>query len=319
MTIGKASDFVIYQPQFHTGFTEVLTQESNVFNQNSNGAITLITQGLKGDFEQRAFYQLVDDIVTRRNTASTSAVADKPLTQEEDVFVKLARRFQLAQTLDSFRKIGSDPREMSFVVGQQVGKAVMVDYLNTSIAAADVAFAKTYAVDASASTMNHSVLVKGMSQFGDAGQNVIAFVMHSKPFYDLMQQSIADKIFEVAGVTIHTGTVASLNRPIIVSDVPGLVDDSGSVTKYHTLALTRNAVNIKETEGREVVSRIVDGHENLFMRIQGEHSFNIGFKGYKWNIAAGINPADSALTNAANWLKNVSEDKMTGGVRLITQ
>ena len=321
MAIGKASDFVIYQPQFHTGMTEVMTQQANVFNANSNGAITLSTEQMKGDFDQRAFFELVEDIVTRRNTASTSVVEDEPLTQNEDIHVKLARRFQIAQTLDAFRKIGADPRQLSLVVGRQVGKAVMVDYLNTAIAAADVAFAKTYEVDRSNATLNHSHLVDAMSMLGDAGQNVIAYVMHSKPFYNLMQQSIADKIFEVAGVTIHTGTVASLNRPVIVSDIPGLVDvDAGGsgINHYHTLALTRNAITVKETEGREVVSRIVDGHENLFMRIQGEHAYNIGLKGYKWNTAAGINPTDAALTTANNWIKNVSEDKSTGGVRLIT-
>jgi len=319
MAIGQASDFVIYQEQFHTGVTEVMTQQANVFNEASNGAITLRTRLSKGDFIQQAFYQELANLVTRRNTASVAAADIIAMTQEEDVSVKLNRKIgPVVQTLDSFRKIAQDPMEMSYVLGTQWGKAIMLDYVNTAIAAADVAFAQTYEQDNSTATINHAGLVSAMAKFGDAGQNVVAFVMHSKPFYDLMQQSIADKIFEVAGVTIHTGTVASLNRPIIVSDIAGLID-AGSPNKYHTLALTRNAISVEESEGREIASDLVLGLEQMAMRYQGEYAYNVGLKGYSWNIAGGgKNPTAGALTTEANWLPIATDDKNTGGVRLIT-
>ena len=86
MAIGKASDFVIYQEQFHSGATEVMAQQANIFNSASNGAITLSTRLSRGDYVQQAFYQELASLVTRRDTTSVAAVTDIAMTQAEVFF-----------------------------------------------------------------------------------------------------------------------------------------------------------------------------------------------------------------------------------------
>ena len=319
MAIGKASDFVIYSEQFNSGATEIMMQNAQVFNEASNGTILLSTQMHKGDYSQEAFFQ-EKTLVGRRDTTSTAAATAIALTQTEDVKVKLNRKIgPVDQTLDSWRKIARDPEEMSYIVGTQYGKEIMLDYVNTSIAAADNAFAQDLSYDGSAATINHAALVQGLAMFGDRGQDVAAFVMHSKTYYDLVGQSIADKIYNVAGNTIHSGTAATLGRPVIISDISGLVT-AGTPDTYSTLALMKGAISVEESEERTVLSETVLGLENIVGRIQGEGAWTLGLKGYAWDIAnGGANPSAAALNTASNWDKIVSDDKSIGGAQIISQ
>lgn len=323
MSIGNKSDFKVYQDEFHGGMTEVMMQEAATFNAASVGTINLTTLRHKGDYIKESFFQELTSLISRRDTTSVASVADQKLTEEEDVKIKLNRKIgPVAQTVDSFIKIASDPGEMSFILGQQWGKAILIDYLNEAVAAAVAAFSQTYAVAATGGTVNHGNLVASMSRMGDAGKNVRAFLMHSKSYYDLMGQSISDKITDVAGVTINNGTVASLGRPVIVADVPALemVDAGGvGINHYNIVALTNNAITVDESEDRRIVSDVITGLENLVLRYQGEYAFSLGMKGYAWNLATGgNNPTSAALATAGNWTKIVTDNKSTGGVVLTT-
>lgn len=325
MAIGKASDFVIYQEQFFGGMTEVLMQQSQLFNNASRGAIQLVPQRLIGDYEKESFFKsLGSGLVSRRDTTSVASATDTALTMGENVAVKLNRKIgPVAQTLDALRKIGKDNGEISLVLGQQLGQAVALDYLNTALLAACPAFAQTYAYDASAEatpTMTHTILVNGLSKYGDAANNVVCWVMHSKVWFDLMKQAISDKIVEVAGSVIYNGTVATLNRPVLVTDSAALISTAPAPDEYLTLGLTPNSIVIKESEQQEVVSQIITGLENLVYRIQGEYAYNLELKGYTWDVAhGGANPLDAAVATASNWDKTASDDRSTGGVVITTQ
>lgn len=174
-------------------------------------------------------------------------------------------------------------------------------------------------------TLDHSSLVDLQALYGDAGQRVAAFVMHSKVYYDLMKQSISDNVYNVAGVTIHEGTVATLGKPVIVTDSASLVSvgtgDTTSHNEYFTLALTPGAIEIEESEDRQIVSDLVTGLENLVLRYQGEFAYTLKLKGYAWDMTnGGINPlaTSAGVGLATNWDKIVTDNKSTGGARLIT-
>ena len=165
--------------------------------------------------------------------------------------------------------------------------------------------------------------MNGNSAFGDASQRVVAYVMHSKVYHDLMRQSIADGLTDVAGVTIHNGTVASLGKPVIVTDSASLISAGTGLTtghdEYLTLGLTAGAIRLEESEDRQIVSDLITGLENLVLRYQGEYAFNLNLKGYAWDIAnGGANPTAGALATATNWDKVASDNKSIGGVRIIT-
>lgn len=326
MAIGKASDFTVYPEQFFGGVVEELQQNADGFNAASNGTIRLITAMKQGHYENESFFKSLSSLVSRRDITSVSAATDTALTQGEMVRVKLNRKIgPVAQTLDAFRKISLDPGEMSFILGQQTGKAIALDYLNTALSAVDAAVSGVAALnyDASAlsspdrATLDHTNMVRVMAKFGDASNRLQAWVMHSKPFFDLMENSVADKIFEIASVTIYAGSVATFGRPVIVTDSSSLYTTTSAGTTYQVLGLVDNAVVVEESEERQIASDLITGLENLVMRIQGEYAFNLGVKGFAWDTTNGAsNPTANAVATSTNWDKVATDNKQLAGVRL---
>ena len=320
MPIGTKTDFKIYDEQFFTGVTEVVLQNTNVFNTASANGIQLVPARLKGDFERNSFMKYIPDLIQRRDITSTAPVPDQAMVQGEIVGVKLNRRIgPIANTLDSFKKIAEDPQVFSYLLGQQWAPELLADQVNTSILAAVTAFmTETDLVsNHNTNTITPSFLVDAVSRFGDQSRNVVAFVMHSKVWFDLVKALIAGAVTNVADVAIHTGNAATLGRPTIVTDSPALVDNSGLDPVYRTLALVAGGIVVAESEERDIASEQKLGSENLVMRIQGEYAYNLKLKGFKYSSLS-ANPTDSALQTPTNWGMEVHDIKACGGSVLLT-
>lgn len=323
MAIGKASDFKIYEEEFYGGMFEAVAQTTQAFNGASAGAMRLIARELKGQYEKESFLKDISGLISRRDTTSVSAATDLAMTQDEFVSVKVNRKIgPVAQTLDAWRKIGADQREMSFKLGQMIGERQAADYVNTAVLAAETAISGVSDLNytiASTGTLTHGALVSGMAKLGDASASIAAWVMHSKPFHDLLGQAITDKIFGVANIAIYNGTTGTLGRPVIVVDAPALTDANGSATDtYNILGLVPGAVTVTESEQREIVSEVVTGLENLVMRVQGEYAFNLGVKGFGWDVTnGGANPTDTAVGTSSNWDQKATSYKHCAGVRIV--
>jgi hypothetical protein len=320
MPIGQAAGMQIYEEQFYAGFSEVLEENANVFNEASAGAIRLVPRRLVGNYEQASFFTNITNLVTRRNTASVASVTDEAATMDELVSVKLNRKIgPIANTLDSFRKIGRDNEELSFVLGQQIGQAVGINYVSAIVTSLVAAMgAQSNARDftgESTTTPTHTHLANMLSGMGDRSDRIVAWVMHSKSYWDLVGQAIADNVYEVAGVTIYTGNVASFGRPVIVTDNAALINTTPTPDEYRVLALVSGAAEVTESEEREIVGEVVTGLEQLVYRLQGEYAFNIGMRGYKWDMAnGGTNPLDAAIGTASNWDYVMDDEKSGPGV-----
>ena len=120
---GIYSDFKIYEDQFYGAYNDTIAQNTAAFNADSRGAIQLVTLDHVGNFRKEAYFAQIANIVTRRDITSTSAVSDDELTSDEVIAPKLARRFQVANTYDSFRKIGISAEEFASFVGEQAAKS----------------------------------------------------------------------------------------------------------------------------------------------------------------------------------------------------
>jgi hypothetical protein len=256
-----------------------------------------------------------------------SAVTDVKLSQDEIVGVKVNRRIgPVAETLDAFREARPTPEEFSFILGQQYGRAIQGDYVDSALAVLNAAISGVTAVNYSIvgntpNTLNYADMIKALSTFGDAQQRIVAFAMHSKPFHDLMGQALADKVAGVYDAVIYGGTVATLGRPVIVTDSASLVNLNGSApATYNILGLTDGAIEVAESEERNIVSQLITGLENLVMRIQGEYAFNVRVKGFTWDVTnGGANPNQAALATATNWDRVATSTKNIAGVRMVTR
>lgn len=320
MATGKATDFEIYNDYVWSAFSEVLMQNADAFNAQSNGAIRMETVARKGNYDYRSFFKSVSSLVSRRDNTSVSGATDLALTQDDEIGVKLSRKIgPIGNTLDSLAKIGSNTQEFNMVLGQQIAKAVTVDYLNSAMIATQAALSFSgWAVDKSAAsptTMCHAWLAAALAKMGDQANQVVCWVMHSKPYHDLVAASITDKITNVADVTIAAGTAAALGRPVVVSDSSALVSGSD----YYTLGLVRDAAIVEESEQRQLVSQIITGYDTLIARVQGEYAFNVKIKGFQWDTGnGGANPTDGDLGTQGYWDKVASDNRSIAGVMLLT-
>jgi Major capsid protein 13-like len=308
---------------------ETLQQFADGFNAASANTLLLVTRSIKGDYEKESFIKSTAALITRRDPTLAGAVTDNKLSQNELVGIKINRRIgPVAESLDAFKKIAVDPAEFSMILGQQTGAAVAVDYINSALNAVRASISANGALAQSdntvvqaegVKTLSHTALVNGISLFGDRASRIQCFVMHSKNYFDLLRQAIAQKVFEVAGATIYSGTVASLGKPVLVTDSISLQSGStaSNVTLYDVLGLPEDAVEVAESEERTIISQPVTGQENLVMRIQGEYAFNLRCKGMAYNlIGGGTNPTDLTVGNPTNWTLAAADVKLTAGVRV---
>lgn len=311
MAAGDVRDFVIYDEEFFGGYSEALEQNTDVFNAGSGNTIQLRPNRLIGHYEKESFFKNVAGLVSRRDIESTAGATDGKLEQGEFAGVKVNRKIgPVKNTIDSFRKIGEDAGTMSFMLGQQIGAAAAVDMVNTAILALNAAInefgAGVGTFDGTAGTPTHKNLAQILRLMGDKQQDVVAWVMHSNSWFDLLESGLDQSgntvIQELAGVTVFSGGTASLGRPVVVTDSDSLIA-SGTPDNYQILGLTEGACVIDESEEREIVSDLITGEENLGMRIQGEYAYNLRMKGFAWDFATASspNPDDTALATAGNW------------------
>src|SRR5574343_1255592 len=138
------TDMKIYDSFFQDGMYEVESQAGEAFGAASNGALQLTTASRLGHYAKDAFLKNISSLVTRKDISSTSAANILKPTQDEFVSVKLNAKIGPVDTaLDALKKIASDQRELSFILGQQVGKAKLLYKLNRAIMAAEAALSQS--------------------------------------------------------------------------------------------------------------------------------------------------------------------------------
>ena len=319
--VGSASDFKIYDEEaFEAGLLETHAQNVDMFNASSLGAITLVMEEKKGDFEKQAFLQKLNGLISRRdNTDTTTSLTSIAMTQDENISVKLNRTIgPVDQTIDSWKKIGEDPERMSFYLGQMVAADKERNFADACVRAVEAALDAQTDVehDATDGTLATTDLITGISKAGDQFGEIVIWMMHSKPYFNLLANQVTNAIYRANGTRIMSGVPVTLDRPVVVTDSPALIE-AGSPTTYITLGLKVGAVSAVESEPVTIVEDWVTGLASLAKRIQGEMAFNVGVKGFKWGSTA--NPADAALGNGANWTKTAASHKQLAGIAIKSQ
>ncbi len=325
MAIGTASDFQIYNEEFHGGFVETIYQEVEAFNAASQGAIALTTDNHIGDYYRETFFDLIASLVARRDTTSVAAVTDLAPTTDEFIGVKRNWRVGVANTLDAWRKIGKDNSELSFVVGTQMAVALRQAMLEAALMSLEAKLDSVAALeeDDTAATITSRGLIDALANFGDRANDIVCWVMHSKVYYDLVAVNLVDAVYRANGVRIVEGQPVTFGRPVLITDSASLVETNGvstGVDKYSTLGLTRGAAMCKISEPPTVVTDLVTGLANIVYRFQAEGAYTVSLRGCEWDIAnGGANPTDATLATATNWDTQVADNKGLPGVILTTR
>jgi hypothetical protein len=309
------TDMSVFNDFMYTTITETIDQQIDAFNQASRGAILLRSARNVGDYMDEAFYNAFSTQSRRRDPNATGAVAAQDLAQSTMTKVKVGgANGPFAFDPGQFTWLQRNPEEAAVVIGEQVAMAIMQDYLNTGVGAARAAIVNNaLAYDGTAGTLTLNSLNKGAALFGDKSADIVAWVVHSKAYHDLIDAGLTNtnRLFEFGTVSILQDWIG---RPIIVSDVPELLI-SGTPDEYQAVGLVSGGIVVEDNGDFFANTETTNGDENINRTWQAEYSYNLGIKGYSWDkVNGGAAPTDVELFTGTNWDKVASYDKETAGV-----
>ena len=303
-----------------TSMTETLMQNIESFNSATAGAIVLSSHYIMGDSQSYSKLAEIASLVGRRDITSSASATVKAINSADSksvicYFSTGSIEFNKADE----RRYGADSGAFSVAIGEQIAVGFMNYMLNRGIFAVRAAIElnqATLSAGTGIATASYTLLNTGLSKFGDASGSIVAWVMTGKSFHDIVGDGLANiKTDNVAGSIIATGTTATMGRPTFVTDSAGLVMKdiaTGLVDTSAILGLTVNALEIAETEARDVLAEVVGGSENLINRIQAESDVLVGVKGYTYGGTD--NPTDAVLGLKTNWTQSATDVKSSAGV-----
>lgn len=328
MAASLASNMKVYDEYAAGRTNELLAQFGDVFNSASAGAIRLSTKTARGNYAYESFFSnLGATLASRRDNTSVAAQTDTALVQDEHVKVKLSRKINtVATTRDAWLKaFGTmSQTEFSDVLAEQVANIMQLEMTNSVLAAVRAALKQqsaSYVTETSLGSISTNALVSSLAAMGDRANRIKAWVMHSKPYYDLVKNQIGGNITNVSDFNIVTGTPITLNRPVIVTDSASLIANLASpdLNNYFTLGLVDGAIEVENSEEQYITFQEITGLENIVIRMQGEYAYTTGLKGFKWDVnSGGANPNATALALGTNWDTHFTSVKDRAGVALMT-
>lgn len=324
MALTTPSDFQLVSELIETGYTETVTQNVEAFGAASNGALTINTVAFQGETPQANYFKEIASLVSRRindGTGSDGSATSLQLTEGADTAARLARRIGPVDiTMGALRARNFTPEQASLAVGRQIAKAELANQLNSALSSLVGALAGTTgalfdntATGITTNTLTHEALVEGLNLFGDANSDIVAWVMHSKAYFDLVKQAIDPSAAPetIGAATIYGGGPGTFGKPVIVTDSSALTTGS---TDYYVGGLRAGALQIAVDTMPALVQDIVTGNENLTVRIQGELDYIARVMGYAYDQSAGgDNPTDATLATTSNWALEASSVKQGAG------
>ena len=312
----------VFNDFIYTTVTETVDQQIALFNAASRGAIQLSSARNIGDYMDAAFYKAFSTQSRRRDAYASGAVAAQDLSQESHVSVKVAgANGPFAFNPSQFTWIQKNPEEAAIAIGEQVSQAIIQDMLNASVGACNAAIVNqgSLSYDGSAGTMDIGDLNLGAAKFGDKAQDIVSWVMHSKPYHDLIGAAITNtnELFSFGTINVVQD---GFGRPLIVSDIPALFNATPTPDQYNTLGLVSGGIMVEDNGDFFSNAETNNGDENIERTWQSEYTFNVKLKGYSWDKAnGGASPTDAELFTGTNWDQVATYNKDTAGVVVITQ
>lgn len=299
------SDLAVFNEYAREAYVEVDAQQSQLFNEASRGAIVLSSAGNDGSFNQKSFIGEVAGLIRVRNPNSSSAVSAVALGQKQSISVKVARgTVPVLMNHSDWTWIQQSPADAGAAYGQQMARASMAEKLNTAIGVGYAALANegTNVYDAVPSTDKKASLnnlVLGASKMGDAASNIVAWVMHSKSMHDIYAAAVgnASQLFQFGNVNVAQD---GFGRILIMTDSSNLVV-AGSPNVYNILGLTEGGLIVEDNNDMWSNVSSLNGTDTINTTIQSEWTYNVGAKGFKYDMAAGgAAPANAALFTGTN-------------------
>jgi hypothetical protein len=313
------SDLEVFQEYSYSAMTEVLAQQVDLFNGATNGGIRLQAGAHQGDYSDRAMWQKISGLVRRRNAYGSGAVTEKNLVHILDTSVKVgAGTAPVRIDPGMFQWIQRSPEEAGAVIGQQMAKDALADMLNVAIGSYAAAIAAQAALynDQGGSTATLGLLNSTRALLGDAAEQHVCWIMHSKSLFDIYGTALANaqNLFEFGNVrVVHDG----FGRPLVVTDSANLILTAPTPDEYYILGPVAGGITVDQNNDFLANVETKNGDENIIRTYQAQWSYQLALKGFAWDKTnGGPSPTTAALVTGTNWDKYVTSHKDCAGVLL---
>lgn len=297
---------------------DILTENVDVFNQHSNGAIVLSSQSIQGDFAQSLDVTLGKDLVKSRNPYAQSALTDKGFTRVKDNIVKLGMGLNpISWTNAEFNWVKQNPS----LAGVKIGRAManqtmqrMAEFAIGSLATCLNQNAKLKREVAASSKISHNDFVQAISPMGDQFNSIELYVIHSSTYFELLETTFknSEHLWDFGNFTVMR---TALGHKFLITDNKGLLN---AQTAIYSLGLKKGSAFVGTEQDFAQATVPITGQENLAYRYQAEwtSALKIANRRYKTNDAMnGLTYA--AVTNGANWESISSDVKDETGVVIV--
>ncbi len=317
------ANFVFFEEQFRGGYRDTLQENVEAFVNQAGPEVNIAVDDAQGEKTRETFFQRIGGTVNELDPNGSGDASIQELGEGERDVPHVTRRVGPFEVRDiDLERRQMDSQQYSAFLGEQVAEDTQQDYVNTlvkgMVGACEGVSDLTVEYDPNSGdstleTLDYQALVDGLAAFGDAGSRIGTFVMHSKPFYDLMGDAINQAGTDVPGATIYEGTVGTLNRDAIVVDNEALVDGN----QYRTLALRDGALQLEELFAPGMQQETdVTGVAGPATRMAGIQGQKVDVRGFSFD---GPNhPSDAELVDNANWSHVMSSIKNSPGVIIKT-
>lgn len=314
------SQMQVFNEYMMPAIIETLGQMVDKFNQASNGAIRLTTDGFDGDFLQESFFAAIHSAQRRVDRyASNTSASPTDLSQLKHSSVKIAGgfgpiRFEPSQ-LTWLQKPTSEGIE---VASRNFAEAMMQDHLNSAIAALVAAISNNAdATEDNTGTgdITQNVLNNSHAKFGDRSGDLVAQVMTGAMYHKLIDDNLTNtpQLFQAQNVRV----VDILGKAVIVTDAPALFTAAaGSVPGVNRVLTLVNSAAMVHDSGNLVTNiETTNGNQRIETTMQVDYDFGLGLKGYAWDETnGGKSPADAEIATGSNWDQVATDVKHTAGV-----
>lgn len=311
------SNMVRFNQHLMQATIETVAQMVEKFNEASNGAILLTSEGFYGDYMETSFYSSLHAAQRRVDRyAANAAQAGTALAQLQENSVKIA---------GGFGPIEFEPGQMTWMnkseaeaiemISRNLAEAILQDELNTAIAALVAAIENVAGLtnDVSATApVTYSATNGAHALFGDRSMALIAQVMTGSTYHRFVGDNLTNtpQLFQAQNVLI----VDILGKPAIITDAPALYE-AGIPNKEKVLSLVAGAAMVSTND--DVITNVEtsNGNERIVTTMQADYSFGLGLKGFSWDQAnGGASPLDAEIATGTNWDQIVTSIKDTAGV-----
>lgn len=298
---------------------DLLSENVEIFNQHSNGAIVLSPQSIQGDFAQSLDVTLGKDLVKSRNPYEQKNLEDKHFSRTVDNIVKLGMGLNpISWTNAEFNWVKQNPE----LAGVKIGRAMaqqsmqrMAEFAIGSLATCLSSNEKVKRTVEKGSTIGHNDFIQAIAPMGDQFNSIELYVIHSMTYFELLQTTFfnAENLWDFGNFTVMR---TALGHKFLITDNKGLLNKTGdTLNSIYSLGLKKGSAFVGTEDDFAQATVSLTGMENLAYRYQAEwtSALKIANRRYKTNTTLnGLTYA--AVTNSSNWETISSDVKDETGV-----